>query len=160
MTVPTPDAVTEESGVPTSETTPDAAGKRKGRRYIFVPKEDEFQRKEAHGLGAVYDGKKFAWFVPHGVDDAPFARWFNPPMALTEADLREQFAQACREAGLVYPGKKEKGGWTQTTVTTSRDQKALKGAYKVQFGDAPNGYISNLDTGYSQPWFPRGLVHS
>ncbi|MBN3815181.1 hypothetical protein G3N57_00535 [Paraburkholderia sp. Se-20369] len=152
-------STSREGAVPTSEATRDAAGIRKGRRYIFVPYEE---REEANALGAVFDFRKEkrAWYVPHGVDDAPFARWFNPPMALTDADIRDQFAQACKEAGLVYPGVKEKDGWMLTTVTTSRNEKALKGAYRVEFGDASNGYIVNHDTGHSEPWFPRGLVHS
>ncbi len=158
MSISTPDAATADK-LPTSEATRGASGPRKGRRYLFVPYEE---REDADKLGAVFDFKKDkrAWYVPHGVDDAPFERWFNPPRALTEADLEDQFARACKDAGVVYPGVKEKDGWTLTTVTTSRSEKALKGAYRVEFGDAPNGYIVNHDTGESVPWFPRGLVHS
>ncbi|TCK31934.1 putative DNA primase/helicase [Paraburkholderia sp. BL8N3] len=150
MSVSTPGATSKHSPLPTSEVTGQASSRR-GRRYLFVPFEE---KDEAHRLGARFDGRKSAWFVPHGVDDVPFARWFNPK----EIDVEQEFAEACARLGVVYPGVKESEGWMVTTVTTSRDQKALKGAYRVVFGDAPNGYISNHDTGEGEAWFPRGKV--
>ncbi|MGP8437782.1 DUF5710 domain-containing protein [Paraburkholderia fungorum] len=152
MSVSTPVTAPVLAPLPTSEVTGKASS-RLGRRYLFVPFEE---KDDASRLGAEFDGKKKAWFVPSKVDDAPFARWFEPK----EIDVEQQFAEACEEMGLVYPGDKQSEGWTLTTVTTSRDQKALKGAYKVQFGDAPNGYITNHDTGESKAWFPRGKVFS
>jgi putative DNA primase/helicase len=162
MSVSSNDGPTDRAGkFPTSETTPRGtpAQARRGRRYLFVP---YAERDEASELGAKFDfdKKKKAWYVPHGVDDAPFAKWFNPPQSLTEADIRSQFERACEAAGLVLPAVSEKDGWYQTRVTTSRDTKALKGAYRIELGDAPNGYIVNHDTGYSAPWFPEGLVLS
>ncbi|APA90204.2 hypothetical protein BJG93_34370 (plasmid) [Paraburkholderia sprentiae WSM5005] len=150
MSVSTPEATSKHGPLPTSEVTGQASS-RQGRRYLFVPFEE---KDEAHRLGARFDGRKKSWFVPHGVDDAPFARWLDPK----EIDVEQQFAEACARLGVVYPGVKESEGWMVTTVTTSRDQKALKGAYRVVFGDAPNGYISNHDTGESEAWFPRGKV--
>lgn len=152
MSLSTPKTFSDERPLPTSEVTARAI-QRSGRRYLFVPFEE---KDDASRLGARFDGGKKAWFVPHKVDDAPFARWFEPK----EIDIEQQFAQACAELGVVYPGVKESEGWMLTTVTTSRDQKALKGAYRVEFGEAPNGYITNHDSGESKPWFPRGKVFS
>jgi len=147
--------------LPTSETARGnaSAAVRRGRRYLFVPYD---QREEADALGAKFDfdKRKKAWYVPHGVDDAPFAKWFEPPRSLTETDIRMQFERACEAAGLVLPAVSEKDGWFNTTVTTSRNVKALKGAYRLELGDAPNGFIVNHDTGHSAPWFPEGLVLS
>lgn len=44
---------------------------RDSRIYIFVPFKD---RDEAKGLGARWDKDKKQWFVPSGLDFAPFSR--------------------------------------------------------------------------------------
>lgn len=53
------------------------------RFYLDV---DRSEKAEAKALGARWDPKRVAWFVPPGVDPSPFARWF--PKQATNA-LRE-----------------------------------------------------------------------
>ncbi|MFC6523148.1 hypothetical protein ACFQAT_28700 [Undibacterium arcticum] len=53
------------------------------------------------------------------------------------------------------------GQWHRTTVSTSRNAKALKGAYIGNLdGDLANGYIQNFDIGVAEAWFPKGVVIS
>lgn len=48
------------------------------RTYLAVPFED---KELAKGLGARWDRTHQSWFVPEGVDAAPFARWSSPDKA-------------------------------------------------------------------------------
>ncbi|CAG2138425.1 hypothetical protein LMG19282_01494 [Cupriavidus campinensis] len=140
---------------PTSEVAREPI--RKGRRYIFVP---YAEKDQASKLGAAFDWKKELWYVPHGVADAPFSRWFEPPASLSDRDLSDQFARACEAAGLVLDGPPVMdGSWQNTKVSTSRKATAKKGAYRaILNGKATNGYIVNFDTGSQEPWFPEGIV--
>ncbi|KAA0178838.1 hypothetical protein FX016_23180 [Cupriavidus gilardii] len=147
--------MSDQGKLPTSEIS---APGRRGRRYLFVPFHD---KDAAAKLGARFDWKKELWFVPAGVDDHQFARWFEPPQGLSQADIVAQFADACRDAGLEIDGLPVMDGeWHTTTVTTSSSTKAKKGGYRASLEGKPNGYIVNFDTGHSAPWFPRGLVLS
>ncbi|MGY8527598.1 DUF5710 domain-containing protein [Paracidovorax citrulli] len=143
--------------LPTSEAAPTAV--RRGRRYIFVPYDE---KDKAATLGARFDGIKKRWYVPAGVDDRPFERWHDEPRELSESQIIDQFARACEEAGLVLTGSPEMdGAWHKTTVSTSSNERAKKGAYRATLsGDAPNGFIVNFDSGYSAPWRPEGLILS
>src|SRR5260364_225181 len=70
--------------------------------------------------------------------------------------------QALEAAGLVVSGIVQMDGqWHKTTVSTSRNTKALKGAYRCEIVDgAARGFIANHDTGERRPWFPEGTMLS
>lgn len=44
-----------------------------GRLWLDCPREE---KDEAKKLGARWDVERVKWFVPDGVDEEPFARWF------------------------------------------------------------------------------------
>jgi hypothetical protein len=54
----------------------------KARCYLAVP---FAQKDEAKGLGARWDPARKLWYVPEGVDTAPFQRWFSADPALQNA---------------------------------------------------------------------------
>lgn len=120
------------------------------------------EKEEAKGLGAKWDKNQKTWYVPANVDPSAFQKWLEAPHALTRDSIQRQFADALRDAGLVTDGVPEMDGtWHRTTVTTSKNTRALKGAYIGHLDDEmPNGYIRNFDTGHSAPWFPEGLILS
>lgn len=151
-------------GFPTSETSeaPDAPPAPR-RVYINVP----FAEKEqAKGLGAKWDKGRKSWYVPEGLGpnaaEKQFKKWMAVPRGISRNDIESQFHDALLAAGLVIDGTPEMDGkWQRTTVSTSRNTKALKGAYIANLDDdVPNGYIQNFDTGYKAAWFPEGLILS
>ncbi|MFD2274726.1 hypothetical protein ACFS07_36135 [Undibacterium arcticum] len=73
-----------------------------------------------------------------------------------------EFGNELRAKGLVVDGDPMMDGqWHRTTVSTSRNAKALKGAYIGNLdGDLANGYIQNFDIGVAEAWFPKGVVIS
>ncbi|MDZ7914343.1 MAG: DUF5710 domain-containing protein [Rhodococcus sp. (in: high G+C Gram-positive bacteria)] len=152
--------------LPTSEAPQSESPARPGaeRNYLTVP----FVEKEsAKALGAKWDRQAKRWFVPEGMDPKTFARWsthrLRPAKIVTHTDVKQQFAAALREAGLVLTEDPIMDGkWHRTTVSTSTKSKALKGAYIGHLEDltpheVPNGYIKNHDTDYSSPWMAKGL---
>jgi hypothetical protein len=54
----------------------------KQRFYLTVP---FAQKDEAKGLGARWDPARKLWYVPEGVDTAPFQCWFSADPALQNA---------------------------------------------------------------------------
>src|SRR5260364_352195 len=103
------------------------------RTYLFVPFNE---KEEAKALGARFDAQRKAWYVPDHLDLSSFKRWVEPPRALTEQEIHDQFTQALEAAGLVVSGIVQMDGrWHKTTVSTSRNTKALKGAYRCEMGD-------------------------
>ncbi|CCD29345.1 Putative DNA primase traC [Candidatus Glomeribacter gigasporarum BEG34] len=129
------------------------------RTYLFVPFNE---KEEAKALGARFDAQRKAWYVPDHLDLSSFKRWVEPPRALTEQEIHDQFTQALEAAGLVVSGIVQMDGqWHKTTVSTSRNTKALKGAYRCEIVDgAARGFIANHDTGERRPWFPEGTMLS
>lgn len=147
---------------PTSETSEAAEAPRAPRRvYINVP----FAEKEqAKGLGARWDKERKSWYVPEelGLDAAEkhFKKWMDAPSSLSRSDIEKQFHDALVAAKLVIKGTPVMDGqWHRTTVSSSKNATALKGAYIANLDDdIPNGYIQNFDNGFSAPWFPDGLI--
>jgi len=60
------------------------------REYINVPYKE---KNEAKGLGARWDRQQQSWYVPAGVDSAPFAKW-KQEGAATEGQQTQQAQQA------------------------------------------------------------------
>lgn len=50
------------------------------RVYIDCPFRD---KDEAKALGARWDSEERLWYVPHGIDLAPFMKWIHSPDTLT-----------------------------------------------------------------------------
>lgn len=138
---------------PTSE-----KGANGNKTYINVPFKE---KEEAKRAGAKWDKSRTSWYVPAGVDKKPFDQWMGMPVLPTN-DVAKQFADALHENGLILDGMPVMDGkWQRTTVSTSRNAKALKGAYiATVFDGVANGYIENFDSGVSKAWFPTGVTIS
>lgn len=141
---------------PTSEANGrrEPAGGRRSEvgRYLFVPYEE---RKDASHLGADFDPEKKAWYVPAGRPVEPFAKWLDEPKALSHAEVEDEFGKFCESMGLVLDGPPVMdGNWHAVPVSTSKNTKAKKGAYRGESlpGMKPSGYAKNHDTGDGQPW--------
>lgn len=134
-----------------------ASGELEQRVYLYVPYEE---RREAFRAGAAFDEEHRAWYRLEGQDPALFSRWANPPPPLTPEAIKQQFAEALLDAGLELDGDPIMDGkWHRTTVSTSRDHKALKGAYIGHIaGDGANGFIDNKDTGVKFGWKAKGTM--
>lgn len=143
-----------KSALPTSEKHAASGGE---RTYINVP---FAEKEEAKSLGAKWDKGRKSWYVPEGVDKAAFNKWMGMPELANSQDFVTQFAADLKAKGLVLEGQPIMDGkWHRTAVSTSRNNKALKGAYIGNIdGDAANGFIQNFDTGISEAWWPKDLV--
>lgn len=142
--------------VPADKSVPKTAD---GVIYLNVPKNEYGEVKRIGG--ARWNKERESWFLPKGTDTQAFKKWLDMPMAMSQADIVAEFADALRDAGLVLSGMPDMDGkFHYTTVSTSRDEKALKGSYMGNLGDLPSGYIRNFDTGTSRGWTPKGLVLS
>lgn len=145
-------------GFPTSETEKRmTVGAHTHRLPLFVP---FHEKDEAKALGAKWDSAREMWYVPPGVEPKRLGKWLEPPKALSESDIIGQFADACREAGLVLDGPPIMDGkWHRTGVDEAKNPKAKQGAYIGNLGGGkPNGYIENKLTGYATPWSVKGAV--
>lgn len=125
-------------------------------QYLFVPYEE---RNQASELGAYWQAERKAWYVPAGVNPAPFARWASPPQQRSDLEVQGDFALFCEQMGLVLDGLPEMDGkWHGVTVTTSRSTKAKKGRYIFarDTDGSMRGHVINNDTGESQQWYHKG----
>lgn len=151
----------QEAQFPTSEVEVQMSGSSK-RVVLNVPYHEKEAAKRA---GARWDQTKRMWYADAGADLSSVAKWLGKPRELSESDIIDQFADALLDAGLVLDGPPIMDGrWHRTPVKTSRNEKALKGAYigHLPGGDGPksrpNGFINNKDTGISEPWVAKGLI--
>lgn len=129
------------------------------RLPLYVPFQEIDQAKKA---GARWDKERETWYAPPGVDAKLVAKWIERPKELSEREIVDQFADACREAGLMLDGPPIMDGkWHRTGVDTAKNAKAKQGVYIGHLdGDRPNGYIENKLTGFATPWSVQGVVLS
>lgn len=52
------------------------------KRYVQIPYAD---KNEAKALGARWDKEKKSWYIPPGVNQAPFEKWLNSPVNQAQA---------------------------------------------------------------------------
>lgn len=133
------------------------------RTYLNVPFAEKAAAKD---LGARWDLDKKQWYVPDifepEIIQEKFGKWLAPLRKATVTELTDEFIKALVEAGLEIEGDPILDGkWQRTTVSTSKDKKALKGAYIGYFDtDQPNGFIVNHDNGVKFAWFPKNAMLS
>ncbi len=150
----------QTEGFPISEILDSNPGNvEKKRRYLNVP----FSEKEqAKLIGAKWDKEQKSWFVPEEIEPEAatklLQRWAGVPLSISSQVIEKQFSDALLSSGLVVNNSPIMDGkWHRTTVLTSSNKKALKGAYIANLdGDFANGFIQNFDTGYAEPWFFKG----
>ena len=123
------------------------------RVYLAVP---YAEKDEAKALGARFDGAAKCWYAPPGADLAAFKPWL-PEHAETrntghDADPRQAFAQALREAGLEINGLPEMDGRLHR-VRTAGDGRGEKSGWYVGHADGhPAGEMGDWRTGDKRLW--------
>ena len=114
------------------------------RTYIFVPFAD---RDEAKGLGAKWDKDKKQWFVPSGLDFAPFAKWEHKYTYEINADeALRQFSEKLRECGLLLESLPIMDGKIHRCKVEGDRGREASGAYQGYLDGYPNGWIHNFKT--------------
>ncbi|MBV8401893.1 MAG: toprim domain-containing protein [Acetobacteraceae bacterium] len=128
------------------------------RTYLAVP----FQEKdEAKQLGARWDGRLKAWYVPAGMDLAAFHPWL-PAMGevyiAVDSDPREEFAKALRECGLELNGPPEMDGNLHRVPVEGDKQGDRSGAYFGHLDGRAAGFIQNFRSGVKTSWKASGAA--
>lgn len=114
------------------------------RTYIFVPFAD---RDEAKELGAKWDKDKKQWFVPSGLDLAPFAKWEHKYTYEINADeALRQFSEKLRECGLLLESLPIMDGKIHRCKVEGDRGREASGAYQGYLDGYPNGWIHNFKT--------------
>lgn len=114
------------------------------RTYIFVPFAD---RDEAKELGAKWDKDKKQWFVPSGLDLAPFAKWEHKYTYEINADeALRQFNKKLRECGLLLESLPIMDGKIHRCKVEGDRGREASGAYQGYLDGYPNGWIHNFKT--------------
>lgn len=74
-----------------------AAGRGLEKNYLKVPFEEKNQAK---ALGATWDDKAKAWYIPEGLAKDPFTQWLpENALSVTTESPQEQFARIITEMG-------------------------------------------------------------
>lgn len=133
------------------------------RVFLAVPFAEKDEAKSAakdNGWKLEWDKEAKAWFAPAGADMSGMERWqAGHTDVVTHADatdkttiIKEQFAAALRDAGLILDGPPEMDGEIKRVRVEGDKRGEKKGAY-VGFTDGwPAGFIQNYNTGLKQNW--------
>lgn len=118
------------------------------------------EKDEVKALGAKWDARQKAWYVPAGTDLDGFRAWLPVMGAVivieTGSDPRAEFAAALRDCGLIVDGPVEMDG-TLHRVRAEGDKGAERsGAYTGYLDGRPAGFIQNFRTGVKVNWKASG----
>lgn len=129
---------------------------RKTRTYIAVP---YAEKNEAKAAGAKWDRAGKSWYVPEGLDPAPFAKWAaNEQAPGPEIDPIKEFAEALKANGLVIEGEPVMDGkWHRVQVEGDKKGQA-NGAYIGYLDGRPAGTITNFKAGDPVKWVATGVA--
>lgn len=131
--------------------------KPKIRTYIAVP---FAEKDEAKGLGAKWDRKEKAWYVPEGADPTSLAKWSGkapePAPALSPVD---EFADFLKTNGLTVSGAPVMDGrWHRVPVVGDKG-KSLSGSYRGFLDGRPSGQATNFKAGINAAkWVATGVA--
>lgn len=112
------------------------------RIYLTVPYAEKDQVK---ALGARFDGSQRSWYVPAGVNKAPFEAWL--PDKAKPADPVAEFADAMRRAGLRVEQPEMDGKLHRVQVEGDKGAREKSGAYVGHLDGWPAGFYQNFKTG-------------
>lgn len=130
---------------------------RSDRTYLAVPYDE---KDEAKALGAKWDAREKAWYVPAGTNLDAFRSWLpvtDSPVAIeTDGDPREEFAAALRDCGLIVEGSVEMDGKLHRIRVQGDKGPARSGAYVGHLDGRPAGFIQNFKTGRKVNWKASG----
>src|SRR6185437_7930287 len=153
------DAEPEQAAEPTIEAPPShvpAPNISDQRVYLAVPFDEKDDAKE---IGARWDGRSKAWYVPPGTDLAPFTSWLpaqNSVQIAVDANPVEQFAEALRESGLRLDGPPVMDGQLHRVAVEGDRGKQRSGTYSGHLDGSPAGFIQNFKTGTRTNWKATG----
>lgn len=125
------------------------------RHYLAVPYEEKNKAKAA---GARWDRAAKAWYAPDGTDLAPLKAWDSlagKAPENTAAPPQTEFAQACRNHGLIVRDVEMDGQWRRVAVKGDRG-KDTSGSYRGYLDGRPNGQITNFREGGTVKWVATG----
>jgi putative DNA primase/helicase len=110
------------------------------RTYLVVP----FAEKDnAKALGAKFDRDAKTWFVPPGVDPAPFARWC--PDQPRHDDPRSLFAARLKDAGFILGNQHPIiDGQIHHCPVEGGSKGEQSGSYRAYADGIPNGWYQNF----------------
>ena len=126
------------------------------RHYLAVPCE----KNEAKAAGARWDRAAKSWYAPDGTDLAPLKAWDSlagKAPENTAAPPQVEFAQACRNHGLVVRDVEMDGQWHRVAVKGDRG-KDTGCSYRDYLAGRPNGQIANFREGGTVKWVATGAV--
>jgi putative DNA primase/helicase len=120
------------------------------RVFLAVP---YAEKDEAKALGAKWDRRARSWYLPAGIDPAPFARWRQGVVARAlPEDQRLEFSEALQAAGLLIDGLPVMDGKLRR-VPVDGDRKGQRSGAYVGYLDAhPAGFLENFRTGVRENW--------
>ncbi len=134
-----------------------SASAEKPRTYIAVP---FAEKDEAKGLGAKWDRKAKAWYVPTGIDTAAFAKWADTaPDKAPEVSPMDEFAEFLKTNGLEVSGSPVMDGkWHRVPVDGDRKGQT-SGSYRGFLDGRPSGQVTNFKAGINAAkWVATGIV--
>lgn len=126
------------------------------KTYLAVP---YVEKDEAKQLGAKFDNDAKAWYVPAGVENAPFEKWL--PHNQHQIDLpdtsksirpEDEFKAALMQAGLMVQGDPIMDGKMHRVPVEGDRKGQFSGSYKGFSDGRPAGYIRNFKTGLEEKW--------
>lgn len=123
---------------------PSAQDVASGRIDINAPYED---RKEVRALGGEWDKDKKTWFVPAGVNPAPFAKWgVDEATNTTAGDPKASKPGADERAAVMQARAAEGRTYIDVPFPAKAEAKRLGAKWDAQAGSwyAPTGDVSGL----------------
>ena len=120
--------------------------------WLDVPFE---QNAHAKALGARWSRKRKRWYVPRGVERAPFERWVPGPGADHESDPVGAFAAFLGSNGARFDGPPVMDGhWHRAALESDAGGKR-SASYRGFLDGRPNGQLMNFKTGERADWLGR-----
>jgi len=128
------------------------------RSYLAVPYADN---DAVRRLGARWDHRTKAWYVPAGVELDAFTAWLPSRASVhiaVDVDPAEQFADALRAWGLRPDGPVHMDGEMHRVPVQGDRGTERSGAYIGHLDQRPAGFIQNFKTGVKTTWKATGKV--
>lgn len=112
------------------------------RRYLNVPYSE---RKDAKALGARWDRVAKSWYVNDGADLKPFSKWAEQTAPEVKPAIKpeEEFAAACRDAGLILQDAPQMDGKWHRVQVEGDGPGQRSGSYRGFLEGVPAGNITN-----------------
>lgn len=122
------------------------------KTYINLPFAANEEGKE---LGAQWDRRARKWFIPEGVDAAPFAKWMGRDGAALAPDAERSFSDFLAAAGLKLDGPPALDGEMHRVPVDGGKPGKVDGMYMGHAGadgSPVGGYAKNWKTGEEHRW--------